>query len=42
MKFFKKGTMMQEQRQQQASAKAEDSWDKHQCIFAHVKMLLKA
>jgi hypothetical protein len=33
--------VLQEHRQQQASAEAEDSWDKCQHIFAHVKMILK-
>jgi hypothetical protein len=33
-------TVMQEHRQQQASMKAEDSWDKRQHIFAHVKNVL--
>jgi hypothetical protein len=32
---------MQEHHQQQVSVEVEDSWDKCQRIFAHVKMLLK-
>jgi hypothetical protein len=32
MKILKRGSMMQEHRQQQASAEMEDSWDKRQRI----------
>jgi hypothetical protein len=41
MKIFKQGSMMEEHRQQQARAKAEDSWDECQRISARRKSVLE-
>jgi hypothetical protein len=41
MKIFKRGSMMQEHRQQQASAEVEDSWNKRQRILARCKSVLR-
>jgi hypothetical protein len=38
MKIFKRGSMMQEHSQQQASAEAKDSWDEHNAFLHMLKM----